>query len=426
MRLDDYDLPVTTSSAPALESYNLAVDAHVSWKESATGLFKRAIELDPQLAVAHAGLAVSLAHDDLAAEAVAASQAASAAATAAKVTPRERAYVDAIGLFVTGQWLACEQLIRAHLKTYPRDMLIAWRLYEMLFWEGRPQDMLELTTRLMEYYPADSYMLGLHAFAVEENGRRGEAARLAEAALARNAEDPWAVHALAHALFESGSFKAGASRLPVAILACTGMNWFSHHLRWHEALMHFARGDYDSARELSHRHMEQHPSVYTNDLHDSTSMLWRFDLVGQSAGERWKPFAAIARERVKGMNMPFTEPHLALALAATKDKDAAQVQLDRLKIQAQGDESKLFGEVVIPLIEGLHAFADGDYPLVIAKIEPIQARIIGIGGSYAQRDVFTDTLFEAAYRSGDTERYGRYLHERIARRPDHHWVSRAG
>jgi len=426
MRFDAYDLPVSTSSGPALKSYDHGVDALVSWKESATGLFRRAIELDPELAIAHAGLAVCLVHDDLAAEAMAACEAARAAAIAAKVTPRERVYVEAIGLFVTGQWVACEQLIGAHLKTYPRDLVIAWRLYEMFFWEGRPQDMLELTTTLMEYYPADSYMLGLHAFAVEENGRRGEAARLAEAALARNAEDPWAVHALAHALFESGSFKAGATRLPPAILACTGMNWFSHHLRWHEALMHFARGDYGSARELSHRYMEHHPSAYTNDLHDSTSMLWRFDLVGQDTGDRWKPFAAIARERVKGMNMPFTEPHLALALAATKDKAAAQVQLDRLKIQAQGDESKLFGEVVIPLIEGLHAFADGDYPLVVAKIEPIRSRIIGIGGSFAQRDVFTDTLFEAAFRAGDTERCGRFLGERIARRPDYHWVSRAG
>ena len=154
-------------------------------------------------------------------------------------------------------------------------------------------------------------------------------------------------------------------------------------------------------------------------------MLWRFDLIGQEAGERWKPFAAIARERVKGMNMPFTEPHLALALAATKDRAAAQVQLDRLKIQAQSDESKLFGEVVIPLIEGLHAFADGDYARVIARIEPIQARIIGIGGSFAQRDVFTDTLFEAAFRAGDAERCGRILGARITRRPDHHWVSRA-
>jgi tetratricopeptide (TPR) repeat protein len=425
MRLDHYDLPVSTPSLPALESYDRAVDALIAWKESATGLFQRAIALDPDLAVAHAGLAVCLLHDDLGAEAVAASEAARAAAITAKVTPRERVYVNAIGLFVTGQWLECERVIREHLKTYPRDLLIAWRLYEMLFWEGRPADMLALTTSLMESYPADSYLLGLHAFAVEENGRCGEAARLAEAALARNAEDPWAVHALAHALFESGSFHAGALRLPPAILACTGMNWFSHHLRWHEALMHFARGDYDTAREVSHRYMEQRPSAYTNDLHDSTSMLWRFDLVGQSAGERWTPFAAIARERVKGMNMPFTEPHLALALAATKDTAAAEVQLGRLKVQAQSDESKLFGEVVIPLIEGLHAFAEGDYPRVIAKIEPIRSRIIGIGGSHAQRDVFTDTLFEAAFRAGDTERCGRFLGERIARRPDYHWVARA-
>lgn len=425
MLLDAYDLPVTTSSTEALTSYDLAVDAQLAWKASATGLFRRAIELDPQLALAHAGLALCLGHDDLGAEAVAAAEAGRAAAVAVKASPRERAHVEAVALFVTGRWLECEQLLREHVKTYPRDIFVAWRLYEMFFWEGRPADMLALTNTLIERYPADAYMHGMHAFAVGESGRFGEAARLAEVALVRNPEDAWAVHALAHALFETGSFGAGVRRLPPAIAACSGLNWFSHHLYWHEVLMHYGRGDYGRANELSHRYMEQKPSAYTNDLHDSTSFLWRLDLVGQDVGKRWEPFAALARERITGMNMPFTTPHLAMALAGAGDWAAAEKQLAHLREQAPNDPSKATGEILIPLIEGLHAFARRDYQRVIEKIEPIKDRIIGLGGSFAQRDVFTDTLFESAIRAGDTERSGRILGARIARRPDHHWVSRA-
>ena len=46
---------------------------------------------------------------------------------------------------------------------------------------------------------------------------------------------------------------------------------------------------------------------------------------------------------------------------------------------------------------------------------------------YEQRSasVFHDTLFEAAFRAGDAERAGRFLAERLARRPDHFWRTRA-
>ena len=36
----------------------------------------------------------------------------------------------------------------------------------------------------------------------------------------------------------------------------------------------------------------------------------------------------------------------------------------------------------------------------MARIEPLRPRIVD-GGSRAQRDVFHDTLFEAAFRAGD-------------------------
>jgi hypothetical protein len=59
---------------------------------------------------------------------------------------------------------------------------------------------------------------------------------------------------------------------------------------------------------------------------------------------------------------------------------------------------------------------------VIERIEPIRPRIVGLGGSRAQRDVFHDTLLEACFRAGDAERANRLLVERVARRPDHYWV----
>jgi len=38
--------------------------------------------------------------------------------------------------------------------------------------------------------------------------------------------------------------------------------------------------------------------------------------------------------------------------------------------------------------------------------------------------VFADTLLEACFRAGDMHRAQRLLAERVARRPDHQWVTR--
>ncbi len=88
------------------------------------------------------------------------------------------------------------------------------------------------------------------------------------------------------------------------------------------------------------------------------------------------------------------------------------------------DRTGLTGEVLIPLIEGLHAFARGEWKQVVERIEPIRPRLIALGGSRAQRDVFHDTYLEACFRAGDQDRARRFVEERVLRRPDRYWVNR--
>jgi len=284
--------------------------------------------------------------------------------------------------------------------------------------------MLELTSSLHERYPGSSFALGLHAFALEEAGRCAEAIRTAEAALRLEANDPWSVHALAHALYESASYETGVAQLPVAIHPCRGVNWFRNHLLWHLALLHFARGEYERAAKIGRAAFERAPSSIAGELHDSISLLWRLELVGQPVGTRWAPFTAIARERVSRMGLLFHAAHVAMALAGGGDWPTAKAHLEAVRARAPKDPTRLMGDVLAPLIEGLHAFAQGDYATTIARIEPLRPRIVELGGSRAQRDVFHDTLFEACFRAGDAERAGRYLAERLARRRDHPWLTR--
>jgi hypothetical protein len=77
----------------------------------------------------------------------------------------------------------------------------------------------------------------------------------------------------------------------------------------------------------------------------------------------------------------------------------------------------------VPLLEGLHAFARGEYTPALARMEPLTDRIVEVGGSNAQREVFHDTILEAALRSGAEGRARALLDRRLAGRPNpgRHW-----
>jgi tetratricopeptide (TPR) repeat protein len=422
MRADAYGLPATTATATALSRYDDGVRDLLGWGRSALDAFRDAAALDPSLALAHAGAAVCLFLEERFAPARESADAARAAASTQSA--RERSHVDAVALLVGGRPLQAERQMLEHLDAWPRDVVVLQRLYFIWFWQGRFPEILQLTTRLLPAYGEDSFVGGLHAFALEQADRCQEAVRAAETAIARNREDAWAIHALAHALYEMAAFDEGVGRLPPAIHPCQRLNWFRNHLVWHLALMHLSRGDYARAVGMSRAAFERAPSAIAGDLHDSIALLWRQDLVGLPVGARWRPFAAIARERLNRQGLLFHAAHLGMALAGAGDWATAESQLEMLRQRTPKDPTGLVGDVLIPLVEGLQAFARQEYRMAIERIEPLRPRIVELGGSRAQRDVFHDTFLEACFRAGDAERATRLLAERVARRPDHYWLRR--
>src|SRR5262245_27754724 len=418
---DGHGLTVSTVAPRARESSRRGAAGLLGWDRRALDHFQEALSHDPGLALAHAGAGVCLFLEERLEEARAAAEAARRAV--AGQSERERSHVEALALLVTSAQ-ETERAMREHLAAWPEDRLIVQRLYFVWFWQGRFPEMLALTSALTRWSPGDSFLLGLHAFALEQAGRCDEAVRVARAAITRNARDAWAIHALAHALYEVAAFDTGVRRLPAIIHPCTQLGWFRNHLLWHLTLMFLAAGDYERASILGRRVFERAPSSIPGDLHDSISLLWRLSLAGLDVKARWQPFVEIAGQRLGRQVLLFHAVHLAMALAAGEDWATAERQVEMLRERAAKDRKGLVRDVVLPLIEGLHAFAGGDYGRAIERIEPLRPRLVEIGGSRAQREVFHDTLLEACFRAGDLDRAERLLVERVARRPDHLWRTR--
>jgi tetratricopeptide (TPR) repeat protein len=415
MLRDAYGLDVTTASRAAVDAYDHGVRGLLGFSADTIDCFREALAHDPDFALGGAALAVALFLDEQVAEARTAMAAATAAAGA--LSPRERRHVEALSAWMGGRSADALRLIAEGLADAPRDVVLLQRAYFTHFWQGRAADMLELSSAALGAFGADSYVFGLHAFSLEENRRLDEGLAFAERAMAANPRDAWAVHAMAHVHYERGDYARGAEALPPRIHPCDHLGYFRNHLLWHLALMHLADGRYDHVRRMFEGVFGRSPVTVASDLQDSVSLAWRLDLFAHPDPNRWARLATAAQTWIDRPLLLFHDAHVAMALAAAEDWASASRHLEALRERSRRTRNRTLPEVVVPLVEGLHAFAAGDYPRAAERMEPIQDRIVEVGGSRAQREVFHDTLFAAALRADLGERATAIVRKQLGARP---------
>jgi tetratricopeptide (TPR) repeat protein len=416
---DAYGLAVSTSSRAAVDAHDRGVRALLGFGADTVECFRQALAADPDFVLARAALAVALYLDEQipAARAEMERAIADGTAQAASLTARERRHLEALRLFVGGRGNDAIAVMQEVLGEFPRDVLLMQRLYFIHFWQGRSAEMLELTRAVLPALGDDGYALGYHAFALEENRRFDEALPLAERAIALNARDAWAVHAVAHVHYERGDNRRGIEILPGRIHPCDHLGYFRNHLLWHLALHHLAEGDYERGGRLFESVFGRIPIAIASDLQDSVALAWRLDLFGRPDPRRWAQLGEAARRWLDMPLLLFHDLHVGMALAAAGDWSGASLQLDRLRQRGARSKNPTLPEVVVPLMEGLHAFARGEYGAAVARIAPVEARIVEVGGSHAQREVFHDTLLAAALRGSDPRALA-LLERRLAKRPN--------
>ena len=422
---DAYGLTVSTGSRAAVDAHDRGVRGLLGFGAETVDEFRRAVDADPDFVLARAALAVALYLDEQIAPGRAEMERAvtDGTAQASTLTGRERRHLEALRLFVGGRGNDAIPVMKEILAEHPRDVLLMQRLYFLYFWQGRSADMLEITTEVRPALEDDGYTLGYHAFALEENRRFDEALPLAERALALNPRDAWAVHAIAHVHYERGDNRRGIESLPPKIHPCDHLGYFKNHLLWHLALLHLAEGDYARGGRLFESVFGRIPIAIASDLQDSVALAWRLDLFGHPDPKRWTQLAEAARRWIDMPLLLFHDLHVGMALAAAADWTAAEGHLERLRARSKKTKNATLPEVVVPLLEGLHAFARGDYAGCVARMEPVDARVVEVGGSHAQREVFHDTLLAAALRGPVPERAVALLERRLAKRPNpgHFW-----
>jgi tetratricopeptide (TPR) repeat protein len=438
-RQDRYGLPITTSSTLAAECFIEGIDLLLEQNFGPEEQFTQAIEADAGFALAHSALAYMLNLRAQVAEAREHAQQAQSLATG--VSHRERQQIEAISLFVNGDGPCSYALIREHLTDYPRDILML-RLAQRLFSLGCsgagvasfPAVLLALMQSVESTYGDDWAFLGQYAFAYHETGHFEEARRLAERSLALRPTNAVAAHSAAHVFFETGDSASGGDFLGTWLKGFDTRAPYRVHLSWHQALFELAMGHYQRVLDLYEE--EIRPAVVAptvTALNDGAALLWRWSMYSGST-------PLVPPEEVRDLAIPaaarpgpaFRDAHAALAFASAGDDGYMGQMIDRLQALAdQGDA--LAGEVTLPLVRGISAFAQGAYGEAVRLMAPLFAeprmdQLARIGGSHAQREVFEDTMLEAYLRAEQFDRAEEMLRTRLQRRAsvrDLFWLGRA-
>ena len=210
---DRYGLPLSTSSSVAAEHYVEAIDAIISQNYGAGRHLGMAVEIDDAFAMGHATLAMAsmFGYDPVKAK----GHLADTHARAAGISHREQQQIDIIDTWINGNSPRALQLIREHLKDFPRDIVLL-RLAQRLFVAGcsgsgvahYPPDFYNMMKAVAADYGDDWAFQGQYAWATHEVGMLDEGLRLAERSLELRP-----TNAVAGPLGSPRLFRAGRSLL---------------------------------------------------------------------------------------------------------------------------------------------------------------------------------------------------------------------
>jgi hypothetical protein len=270
---------------------------------------------------------------------------------------------------------------------------------------GRPVEMRRSVEGVMaawSNHPARGYLLGCHAFTLEETGEYAAAERTGRLGVALAPDDAWGLHAVAHVHDMTGRARDGLNWLAGREASWAHCNNFRFHVWWHRALMHLDLQEYDAVLALYDADIRAERTDDYRDVANAASLLSRLELEGVDVGSRWDELADLSERRATDGCLAFADLHYLLALCGG-GRDAAAAGLIARMAQARTDTSEARRIIAHPglhLAKGIQAFAQGEYSVAWLHLREGRGDSQQIGGSHAQRDIFARITIEAALRGG--------------------------
>ncbi|WP_428927614.1 tetratricopeptide repeat protein [Marinibacterium sp. SX1] len=422
MRYDLFGQPTSLESQAALEEWNAAQLAFLAHGAATPKHLGAVLAAEPGFALGQAvrGLFMMLlGRREMLGVAAEAQAAALAGLRQGQVTQRERLFVEALTRWIAGRPSAAVEALEQVLAAHPDDVLAMKLGHAIRFVLGDGNGMRASIERVLPAYAPDhagrGYLLGCHAFALEETGAYDQAEIAGRQALWMAPDDAWGLHAVAHVHDMTCDARAGLDWLDGREAAWAHCNNFRFHVWWHKALMHLDLGQVDAVMALYDAEVRKEQTDDYRDISNATSLLARLELEGVDVGHRWDELAELCAARTEDGSLIFADLHYLLALTASGDAEGTARLVARIASDGQRQENEAQERMADPGLaaaRGLQAFGEGEYGRAFADLAAARATMQRAGGSHAQRDVFERITIDAGLRAGRFDAVEELLNDR--------------
>lgn len=425
MNFDIFDQPVSLTRKDSVESWNDTMMGFLAHAAVTPEHLGNVLKLEPDFAMGHAIKGMFyflLGRRELMQTAQEAYAAARTSLDTAGATARECKYVDALEALLDGRPSHAIALLEEILHTEPQDALAMKLSHALRFVLGDASGMRASIERVLPAYGHDhaarGYVLGCHAFALEETGDFEKAEIAGRQALWLAPNDAWGLHAVAHVHDMTANAAKGLDWLTGREAAWAHCNNFRYHVWWHKALMHLDLGQVDAVLTLYDTQIRSDQTDDYRDISNATSLLMRLELEGVNVGNRWEELSEICANRTEDGCLIFADLHYLMALTGDKKPDATSRILRRIAKDAKSncEMGSRMSDPGVAAAQGLEAFGEARYDTAFANLTQARAGMQRAGGSHAQRDVFERITIDAGIRAGYLDQAEAILDDRQSKR----------
>ena len=429
-----------TGSPEAGKLYDAAIDRLIRFQPQVADAGEAAVAADPGCVMARvfcAYLALMSTEEGAVTDARGALAGLRADDVDAPMLPRERAHVAVAERWIDGDMTGAGTMLGDISVEFPRDLLALSVGHQIDFFTGDAVTLRDRIGRALGDWRADDSQLGfvqgMYAFGLEECNLYGQSEDVGQAAVTRNPDDVWGIHAVVHTYEMSGRIPDGVRFMRGREADWLRGNFLNVHNSWHYALYLLQGGDTDAALAMYDRMIRHAGSQdVALELVDASALLWRMYLEGTPVGDRWRPLSSAWAGVLRPGFYPFNDMHAVMSFVGNGELERATDLVRDLEdvagrpspVSTSWTMTRLIG---LPVCRSVLNFGRGEYDAVIGDLLPIRTRVHTFGGSHAQRDAVERTLLEAAIRAGRFELASALVSERLSVREcnTYAWTKRA-
>ncbi|AMO22770.1 hypothetical protein GCM10027034_32430 [Ramlibacter solisilvae] len=412
--------PVTLDSERSLPLLNDFVEGFIASEERALNIIGAAAS-DTSPLVQACAAAVHLFAESRDAPANARPFIERAQARAHEATAGEQRFIAAVAAWAEGDTTRAFALHEEQAKECPRDLASLKLGQYHAFNAGDSPGMLRIALQALPAAADVPYLHGMLAFAWEQCHLLEQAEAAARRAIQMRRKEPWAHHALAHVMLTQGRLREGHEFLAGVSGTWTGLNSFMvTHNWWHQALFALELDRIEEVLDLYDTRVWGVVKEYSQDQVNAVSLLARLELSGVDVGDRWQDVGSYLARRLDDQVLPFLDMQYlyGLARAGRAEADTLLRHIERHAQQAPAPARAAWQRVALPASRGLLAHARGEHARAVDELGQALPRMTEIGGSHAQRDLFSQVYLDALIRCGRLAGAQHLLAQQVRAQPE--------